>query len=151
MSGMEGVFDRLHQSNPDFMDLWRSLEEGCTTMEDYWKNIFSNHDYQHDVDNSNSNQQQYGASQYNSPGIIIGAVVSLLSFLIGPLWCACKFSKSRKAEGPREPPPNFVPMNIIELDQEQKDRVTARDTLVRPTPYSVNQSWNTNSGQSTLV
>ena len=119
-----------------------------------WKNILSNLDgtgsdwtdiinqrYYNSIQNQNN--QQYGASQYNSPGIIACAVLTLLSFLIGPILCACKLSKSKKAEGPIDPQANFVPMNQVEHTSELEQ--PHHQGHGRQTPYSVNQRWNSNS------
>ena len=68
-------------------------------------------------------------------------------------WCG-------KAPGPREPSANVVPMNQVDNSEEQPhhpppslkqgqdqiDRAMA-PKMGPPTPYSVNQSWNTGSGQ----
>ena len=60
--------------------------------------------------------------------------------------CVCKKSPEPKesddsSEQPHHPAPSLQP------GQDQMDIVTPPETLGRPTPFSVNQRWNTNSAQ----
>ena len=146
---LKNIFSNLDGTGSDWTEIFSNLDGNGSD----WAKSFSNLDGtgadwteiidQHINSIQNQNNQQYGASQYNSPGIIAGAVLTLLSFLIGPILCACKFSKRKKEEEPIDPQANFVPMNHVEHTSEQPHHPGHG----RPTPYSVNQSWNTRCTQ----
>ena len=147
---LKNIFSNLDGTGSDWTEIFSNLDGNGSD----WAKSFSNLDGtgadwteiidQHINSIQNQNNQQYGASQYNSPGIIAGAVLTLLSFLIGPILCACKFSKSKKAEGPIDPQATFVPMNQVENTSHHNEQ-PHHSAHGRPTPYSVNQSWKSNS------
>ena len=115
-----------------------------------WKRILREH---------NLKKRQYNSS--DSSGLIIaGSVITfILSLFCGVMRCgcayACKNSKSsEKAQEPRQPPPNVVPMNQVDNSSEQPHHQSPSmqpgldqidRMMVPPTPYSLNQSWNTRS------
>ena len=125
------------------------MEENCKTPEDFLKQSLK-------LKRGNT-----GNSDSNSSGFvyIIGAFGTIISLIIG---CTCHraFKKSPEPE-PKESPPNPVPVNQVDDSSEQPhhpapslqpgqnqmDIVTPPETLGRPTPFSVNQRWNTNCGQ----
>jgi len=112
----------------------------------------------------NYNKSVSYSYSYDNSGIII-AVISVVVTVIGAIFsairCAQKYSKSEgaAAAGPSQPRQNVVPTNQVEnssglpLPHHPTPSLQAgHDQMVRamaPTPYSVNQSWNTRSGQPT--
>ena len=104
---------------------------------------------------------------YDNSGIIIAVisvVLTVLGAIIGAIRCARKCSESEDATGPSQSSTNVVPMNQVEnasgqpqphhppsslqLGQVQMDRAMA-PRMGPPTPYSVTQSWNTESRRPT--
>lgn len=144
LSFLDGTGPNWTEINQHINSIQKNLDIEGTVSD--WTEIL----YQH-INNSiqNQNKQQYGSSHDYSHGIIATAVMALVSFLIG----AYKFSKRKKAEGPGVPQPNSVPKNQVENISEQPHcHRPAPGTLGIPTPYSVNQSWNTRISQpETLV
>ena len=115
------------------------------------------------------NQQNLKKRQYDNKGysnndnsgiiIVVSVVAFILTLFIGAIRCFCKYSKSEEATEPSQPPPNIVPMNQVENASEQpqpnhpiQSLKPGQDQMNRamaptPTPYSVNQSWNTRCTQ----
>ena len=112
--------------------------------------------YQH---NLKKNQYDNVGYSYNSGIIIavIGVVVTALGVIFGMIRFARKHCKVEEATGPSQTPPNVVPRNHVDNSSEQphhpiqslRPGQDQMDRALAPTTYSVNQSWNTRSGQST--
>ena len=106
----------------------------------------------------------------NSAFVYIGLFGTIISLIIvcttcrHPLLITCtclRASKKSQEAEPKESPPNSVAVNEVDDSseqphhpapslqpgQDQMDIVTPPETLGRPTPFSVNQRWNTNSSQ----
>ena len=126
------------------------LEEDCKTTEDYlMKYLTLARDNKTNDNENNSSNLGYL--------IIAGAVLSILSLLIGVMSGAYKYSKKNEASPPpqvdnfSEQPPLHHHHSYCQFQPGPGQTVPGREgCIVRmgpPTPYSVSQSWNTGRDQ----
>ena len=125
------------------------LEEDCKTPEDYLMKYLTL---------ARDNKTNYNENNSSNLGLIIaGAVLSILSLLIGVMSGAYKYSKKNEASPPpqvdnfSEQPPLHHHHSYCQFQPGPGQTVPGREgCIVRlgpPTPYSVSQSWNTGKDQ----
>ena len=103
-----------------------------------------------------NNSVSYSSDNSGIIIVVISVFVAKVAFIVA-IRCFCKRCKSKEATGtgPSQPSQNVVPMNQVENASEQPQHLPPSlkpghdqmDRAMAPTPYSVNQSWNTRSGQ----